>query len=126
MFEAQLLIAKETAYSVFSPWFPRGGESVIATLDVVAVDGAANLLTVELYSKNSEQSGDGQDAEASTSIGSDATPGRKAATWDANDSSNPADILELVRYKFTISDSAGKWVLFRMLPPVWFDAVKGA
>jgi len=31
---------------------------------------------------------------------------------------------ELVRYGFEVSGTAGDWVLFRMLPPVWFDSVK--
>ena len=36
-------------------------------------------------------------------------------------------VKELVRYKFSvgnISDVGTVWALFRMLSPVWFDAVK--
>ena len=38
MFEAQVL---DTGDTVFSPWFPRQGDSAIFTLDVVDIDGGA-------------------------------------------------------------------------------------
>ena len=37
-------------------------------------------------------------------------------TWNA-------EFDDLVRYKYEISGSEGGWILFRMLPPVWFDEV---
>ena len=58
MFEAQLLMVEST---VFSPWFPRGGDGVRATLDVVKISGAT--IKVELFTKNSEDTGDGDNAD---------------------------------------------------------------
>lgn len=37
---------------------------------------------------------------------------------------SPDGLLELVRYRFECSGSNDTdWILFRMLPAVWFDAV---
>jgi hypothetical protein len=117
MFEAQLLIAKGDGndYSVFSPWMPRGGDNLTATLEVIERDSAT--LTVRVFTKNSEDVGAGSDADVSKTISGGAA-GRSDETWSGV-------LKELVRYKFTVSsETAGQWILFRMLSPVWFDDVK--
>ena len=118
MFDAQYL---PQGSIVYGPWFPRQGDSVTCTLDMVAISGAITL-TVELFTKNTEDQGDGENADPSsptTAITASAT-GRASATWIGTDSEGPK---ELVRYKFSSTGSGG-WFLFRMLDPVWFDDVK--
>lgn len=123
MFESQLLIrGTDESHSVYSPWFPRGGNNLRATLEVVNVSGAT--LKVEVFTKESDETGDGDNAQASTSI-SESTAGRSTKEWTSLSTAGTVSTIEdMVRYKFTISGSnAADWVLFRMLPPVWFDTV---
>ncbi len=121
MFDSQLLITKSdgSAVSVFSPWVSRGGDYVLATLDLVQTNMGSLLgaLDVRVFHKNSQDSGDGSQV-GSTPISRD-TPGRTTTEF--------GPVKELVRYKFTISAigmEATGWALFRILSPVWFDAVK--
>ena len=119
MFEAQLL---KVASTVYSPWFPRGGCSITATLEVIEIDGSDITINVEIFTKASEAAGAGTDAEAGTDITRTLGdgPGRTSETWVGK-------VNDLVRYKFTVVNESSEdpgWVLFRMLPPQWFDAVK--
>jgi hypothetical protein len=112
MFEAQVLFKGCTIYS---PWFPRRGDNVRCTIDVDAISGAT--IEVRLFTKNTEDIGDGTDVDATVTLSLAAT-GRDTDEW-------PGGLEELVRYKFTVTGTNNyDWVLFRMLPPVWFDAVK--
>ena len=114
MFEAQVL---DTGDTVFSPWFPRQGDSAIFTLDVVDIDGgaAANQITVQVFTKNSEDAGSG--SQTGSDITRDGTEGAGQAGAEYG------SLKELVRYKFSVTGT-GTRVLFRMLPPSWFDSVK--
>ncbi|MBK8977628.1 MAG: hypothetical protein IPM29_17095 [Planctomycetes bacterium] len=124
MYDSQILIAKSAAYSVYSPWFPRSGDYLTVTLEVTAVDGAE--IKVEVFTKNREDSGDGDNAQTGTLNITRSTIGIQSETWRSgpgSGSSTNATLDELVRYKFTITTTTpGKWIAFRMLPPVWFDA----
>ena len=116
MFDAQLLIEGSVVYS---PWFARGGDNAIFTLDVVQyMLGTNNSLTVEVLTKSSEDTGDG-DAISNVVITATAA-GRSSVECDSTVSNG---INELVRYKFTVSGDSTGSVLFRMLTPVWFDEV---
>jgi|GEM_PF-1800959 len=121
MFDAQLLIADTTAYTVFSPWFPRGGDNLTATLDIIKSTGAT--VEVRVYTKNSETSGPGTDADTAIfAVGS--ARGQFPASWTTGGvTPGTSSLLELARYQFDISGTEGSWVLFRMLAPVWFDEV---
>lgn len=114
MFEAQLLITDSNAPEVYSPWFPRRGDNARFTLEIVAKSGSTKL-TVALYTKTPDASGDG------STIGSPVDIGSVGRTEFDSDS----EMAQLVRYKFLASSgSTGDWILFRLLPPVWFDSVK--
>ena len=52
------------------------------------------------------------------------TAGRLTAEYGNAASGNVNGIKHLVRYKFNPGTNNAEWVLFRMLPPVWFDATK--
>lgn len=125
MFEAQRLFQEDP--DILSPWFPRGGDILIATLDTIDMTSPTTdlVLTVTLFTKNQEDSGEGASAGAVSIVRTSTEgAGREDAEW-VGDSLSPG-LLELVRYKFALSggDGKGDYVLFRMLPPVWADAVK--
>lgn len=122
MFDAQLLFpgAAGAALSFYSPWFPRQADNLRVTVDVVG--RVSSQLTVRVFTKNNEDTGDGTDADVGTSIVASAT-GRASAEW----TSGTAGLKEMVRYKYTVQSTgtgATDWVLFRMLSPVWFNTVK--
>ncbi len=121
MFDAQLLLTKTdgSAVSLLSPWTSRGADYLLATLDLVQTNMGTGLgvLEVRVFHKDPDDTGDGTQV-GSTTI-SRATAGRTTAEF--------GPLKQLVRYKFTISAGGMEvtgWALFRMLSPVWFDAVK--
>lgn len=124
MFQAQTLMT-DNLVEVFSPWFAREGDHARFTVDVVSMGqagGGSPEITVRAWTKNTEDTGDGADADATVSIVRTAT-GRTTAEWLSTSSTG---LKELVRYKLAVantSDLGTVWVLFRMLPPVWFNAV---
>jgi len=113
-FEAVLL---PSGASVFGPWLEREADNLRATADLIAKDGSN--LTVRLYSKDQEDSGDGSEVSATRKITA-STTGRKVQEWNPGAG---AGLKELVRYKFQCSTVEGGWVLFRMLGPIWFDTL---
>ena len=125
MFEAQYFFTiDETGESIFGPWFPRGGDAVRTTLDVVQISTNASL-RVELFTKNSEETTDGADADTGHTTNITATTAvRTTEEWSRTEDTD-IGLKELIRYKFTLTSTDGGLarVLFRMLPPVWFDAV---
>lgn len=126
MFEAQSLMT-DSLVEVFTPWFPRGGDHARFTVDVVSLGqagGGIPELTVRVWTKNSEDTGEGSNADATVSIVRTAV-GRTTTEWL---STNSTGLKELVRYKVAVANTADLgtvWVLFRMLQPVWFNAVRG-
>jgi hypothetical protein len=115
MFEAQYL---PKLVVVFGPWMPRGGDYHIATADLVGLDAGATL-NVDLFSKNREDTTNGTIVDAGTTIAI-STADRGSKEWGPTTGTG---LKEIVRYRYECT--GGDWVLFRMLPPVWFDAVKG-
>jgi hypothetical protein len=114
MFEGQLLF-KGT--SVYSPWFPRRGDVLRATGQLI--DSTANgTIEIHVYTKNSEDTTNGGDADATNHIDLSSGTTEESKVW------GPDELKELVRYKFIADGSAATdWVVFRMLPPSWSDAV---
>jgi hypothetical protein len=125
VFDAQLLFpgtVPATGIKVYSPWFPRQADSIRVTLEVVQINGAT--IVVELFTKKSEDSGDGTIADsagAPTKITANAI-GRTTTEWLA---AGTITLSEMIRYRFNVTGaSVSDWVLFRMLSPVWFNSVK--
>ena len=118
MFEAQYLMTKDssTGIVVFGPWFPRGGDNMRATIDILDAIGAT--ITVAAYHKNRDDTGDG--TSLATLFSAITAIGRSNAETKA--------LKELVRYVYTVKASVSNtlgWVAFRMLAPVMFDTVSG-
>jgi len=117
MIDATLLRKGTT---VFSPWFARQADMLRVVAECVAVDGAT--LTIALYTKNHDDTGNGLPVDEGVSITLDA-PGRSAATeWKTVPSETGVEQLLRFRYEVTGEEGFG-WILFRLLPACWFDAV---
>jgi hypothetical protein len=111
--------------TVFSPWFPRGGDFVTVTAELIAKSGGT--LKIELFHKNANDPGDGANVDTagtpkSITFNNPTPPVRTSTDWAK--SATIAGLKELVRYKFTMTGSGSEWMLFRMLPPVWYDKVE--
>lgn len=120
MIDATLLME---GTEVFSPWFPRRADMLRVTAECIAVNGTT--LTIELYTKNSEDPGEGDPVDENVSITLTA-PGRSTAEWKTV--VNEEGVEELLRFKLTVGiggEYSNDWILYRLLPPVWFDAVTG-
>lgn len=108
MFQAQLLMGGN---SVYGPWMARGGDNLRAVLEQAA--NATSNITVTLYTKKHDDAGNGTSV-AGTLVGSGV--GRVTAEWTGL-------VNDLVRYQFTASGSGSNYVLFRMLPLIWYDSI---
>jgi hypothetical protein len=122
MIDATLLFDSMTVYS---PWFPRQADMLRVVAECVAVNGST--LTIELYTKNSEETGDGAPVNTGVSI-SLSSVGRSAATeWQTV--GGQEGVQQLLRFRYTVASGGGNpndWILFRLLPAVWYDTVAGA
>jgi len=125
MFDAQLLFpgsVPSTGIKVYSPWFARQADSARVTLEVVQINGAT--IVVEVFTKNTEDDGDGLNADsagAPTKITANVV-GRTTTEWLW---AGTISLKEMVRYRYTITgNEVSDWVLFRMVSPAWFDSVK--
>lgn len=125
MFDAQTIqMNGNTSTVLYSPWFPRGGDYGLFTLEVAAMSSTSSTtlsLAVQLVQKNSDLPGDGANVGSAFSRAGNVWSGTPRLTSDIT-----AGFEELVRYKFTLSDASGSgtsWATFRMLAPVWYDKV---
>ena len=93
------------------------------TAECVAVNGAT--LHVKLYTKNAEDPGDGNPVDENVSIVLSAA-GRSTAEWKTV--ANEEGVQQLLRFYFDADPGeegeSDLWILFRLLPAVWFDAVQ--
>jgi len=113
MFEAQYLLEGATVYG---PWVARGGDNLLFTADLVSLSDGK--LEVRVYHKALEDEGDG------VSVGP-----TLVATAVGQSARITKGLKDLVRYQYKSVSTAGSptdidRVLFRMLTPVWFDAVQ--
>jgi len=128
MFDSQTIqMYEDTPTVLLSPWFPRGGDYGLFTLDVTSIGGDGTpALTVTMVHKDSDTAGEGTEYTG-LSI-SRSTPGRETVDFESGEGT-PAfgGFKQLVRYKYTLSGSGGtaitSWMTFRMLSPIWYDKV---
>jgi hypothetical protein len=125
MFDAQTIqMQGATSTDLYSPWFPRGGDYGLFTLEAIKMSttSSALVLTVQMVSKNTSEPGDG--ANVGSSFNRDGS--QIATTPRITSDVTTTGFEELVRYKFTLSNASGSgtnWAVFRMLAPVWYDKV---
>lgn len=105
--------------TVYSPWFPRQADMLRVAAECVARSGAT--LTISLYTKSEEQTGDGLPVDENTTIVLSAQV-RSLAEWKTVVSQE--GVRQLLRFRFSVTGSNNNdWILYRLLPAVWFDAV---
>lgn len=114
MFQAQYLF-KDNA--VWSPWLDRQGDNITISADFIKVNVSATspALTIQVWTKSRETTGDGSQMTGSLEINS-----------AGQDSADFSGCNEMVRYKMTVTTTSTNdydYILFRMLSPVWFDDV---
>jgi hypothetical protein len=86
---------------------------------VLEVSGMS--ITVRLYTKDSDDVGDGVEVDSTTTI-STSTTGRRVSEWGPG---TGIGIKELVRYKVVaVSTGLSPTVTLRMLDNCWFDTVR--
>ena len=117
MFVAQYLHHtgdKDSSFSIYGPWMPRSADIIRFILDLIQVQNAK--LTVELFDRTLEGTGDGTATGAAIS-------GVTALQLHQADF---AGCKEMVRFKFTITLTATGtgFVAFRMLNSVWFNSTR--
>jgi hypothetical protein len=118
MFQAQFL---RNGSEVLGPWQRRAGDYFRTTAELVAGSDAGTL-TVQVFTKNSADSGDGTNVDGGTptEIVLSAV-GRETVEWSPSTGSG---LKELIRYKFIAGgEFDDDWILFRTLPELWFDGV---
>jgi hypothetical protein len=121
MIDATLLMAPTT---VFSPWFPRQADMLRVTAELIALSGSPTL-TIELYTKNAEDPGNGLPVDEGVEIQL-SSPGRSTVEWKTVVSEEGVQQLLRFRYTVTTGEETQAWALFRLLPACWFDAVSAA
>jgi len=116
MFDAQLLMGST---AVYSPWFPRQGDSMTVTCELVAVSGESVNLTVTVYTKKADASGNGTLVSGAGSI---VVNDGQLVDYDQYE----GNLEDLVRYKFTTASGVTNWWLFRMRDPIWYNAINAS
>jgi hypothetical protein len=108
---------------IYSPWFPRRADNLIATLDLIVAK--TSELLVFAFTKNLSDRGNGTVVDVGTLI-TLSSPGRAQVEWGPD---TGIGLKELVRYKFVCHPQTvvvpNPCAVFRMLSPVWFDTVRG-
>jgi hypothetical protein len=106
--------------TIYSPWVVRGADNVRATLNVISVNSLT--LTVRLFSRPLDASGDGTEVDSTRTIVS-TVAGKRLQEWGVLTGNG---LNEVVRYQFSTGSvvSPSAFVLFRMLQPVWFDTIR--
>ena len=122
MYAAQLVEVEASPGTVelFGEWEDRKRTSFLLSIEVVEASTDVDV-EVEIFSKNREDPGDGTKAAGSPTVLQE-DPG----VSDPANGNYSANLKELVRSKLIVSNSGGSrgFAIVRMLPKVWYDAVK--
>lgn len=107
----QIVALDAGTQTYFTPWFPKGADNGVFTLEKVQEIPSA-ALGVKVFTKNREDEGSSPGTEVGT-FGSLSGAFHEVAC---------TGLKELVRFKLTVTASqAGQGVIFRFLPPTWYD-----
>ena len=102
------------AATYYSPWFPRVGDSVKATIQYLNKSGALSTFSCQVVTKNNE------DSDASQSNLGSSFSIATTSLGDVTTSATLSGCKELVRYVISLMASSGtEWVHFRINAPIW-------
>ena len=105
----------------YTPWFARGGNMLITTVDVIGLTGAATL-QVDVQTKDSEDSDDVGNATILATLGpAGVVVGPNTFQAGAPLQGVVPAVQELVRYKVTVQGPEGSGVFIRFLNPTWLN-----
>jgi hypothetical protein len=109
----QIVALNTTAQTYYTPWFPKGADNGVFTLEKILDTISGTAFAVRVFTKNKEDEG----SLPGSAVGTFAVLG-SSAFYEADCS----ELKDLVRFeiKFTAA-SAGQGVIFRFLPPTWYD-----
>jgi hypothetical protein len=106
--------------TVLSPWIDRRSDNLRSVIDVIALSSAQEMV-VGLYTKDLTDPGDGIAVDSNTRL-EITSSGLRLQEWG---STTGVGLKELVRYRFaTAGGTDSTFIVFRMLPPVWFDTIQ--
>lgn len=102
---------------LYTPWMPRQGNNFTSTFEVIAISGTDVKLTVDVYEKNIDDTGQGS-ANTPTGTNYRSTVGVQ--------SFRNTNCKQLVRYRAVLdvataepSGSYTMYAIFRVLTPAW-------
>ncbi|MBK9386521.1 MAG: hypothetical protein IPN34_17040 [Planctomycetes bacterium] len=102
---------------LYTPWMPRQGNNFTSTFEVIAISGTDVKLTVDIYQKNKDDTGQGT---------ANAVTGTNFRTTVGVQSFRNTNCKQLVRYRATLdtdtaepSGSYTMYAIFRVLMPAW-------
>lgn len=122
-----------TAETVFSDWFPRGGDNMIFRAQRIASksDGTPSIkVTISVYTKNENEVGDGElvvDTTPSpdvpyTIVLDDTSDIEQEVIISGDGAAGVNGLLEMVRFKVECTNGdEGDYLVLRIFPPVFFD-----
>ena len=123
-----------TGESFYSDWMPRGGDDAIFRAQLIAQSGTPDS-AITIYTKNREE-----DTYTNGLVVQDSTPDdydfgfNSTGTPSVGDTSQvivqsttggatgtSRGLLELVRFKITVTGDPDEYQTIRIFPPVWMD-----
>ena len=127
MFIGQIIMSGQDAYT---PWMQRGGDSGKFTYQFISSGGGvpygtspSDQVTFEVYTKNSDDQGDGSMVGSGVSLGS--------AGFGTEEITGSSGLKEMVRFKISslvVTVQVGgddwdiaRWIYFRILAPIWYN-----
>lgn len=125
-----------TGETFYSDWFPRGGDDAIFRAQLTAQSGTPSS-AITIYTKNREE-----DTYTNGLVVQDSTPAPYDFGFKSTDTPSPSPgqtrqvivqsvtggstgtsrgLLELVRFKITVTGDPDEYQAVRIFPPVWMD-----
>jgi hypothetical protein len=93
---------------LYGPWMPRQGNAFTAVIELMKTSSTGWTFVLGIETKNAED----KDSDATSLASSSLT------TIDTHELA-ATGCKELVRYKFSVTSGAERWIHFRMNPPIW-------
>ena len=107
----QIVALDDSTFDYYTPWFPKGGDNGIFTMELRADTLSTDPLVVTVLTKNREDEG----SEV-------ASVGTFTQLQDVFYQVSCTGLKELVRFKLTgTGGDAGEGVILRFLRPTWYD-----
>jgi len=109
----QIVALNTSATVYYTPWFPKAADNAVFTLEKIQDTLATAPFKVEVLTKNREDEG-----SAPWTVVATINTALNGNFYEAN----CTGLKELVRFQLTFTASAaGQGVVYRILPPTWYD-----